>query len=243
MSTTLVLPGDSIPLPSSSKSVVLGPGLAASSSRIPAPSSDEAPSVISTKLGLMSSAKGKERSEQFWVEGRSKRYIPAQKDMVLGTIIARHAEGYRVDLGSSQMAQLDGLAFEGATKRSKPNLKVGTLVYARVALANRDMEPEIECFDPNTGKAEGYGELKNGLVVSCSLHLCRHLLNPKFIILPTLAATIPFEIAVGLNGRVWFKTETVSESIALKRVIEGLDSGDIKPEKGDVDRAVKEYLA
>lgn len=43
---------------------------------------------------------------------------------MLGTIIARHAEGYRVDIGSSQMAQLDALAFEGATKRSKPNLKV-----------------------------------------------------------------------------------------------------------------------
>ena len=29
-----------------------------------------------------------------------------------------------MDIGSSQMAQLDALAFEGATKRSKPNLKV-----------------------------------------------------------------------------------------------------------------------
>jgi exosome complex component RRP40 len=47
----------------------------------------------------------------------------------LGTIIARHAEGYRVDIGSAQMAQLDALAFEGATKRSKPNLKVGSLSY------------------------------------------------------------------------------------------------------------------
>ncbi|WWC70659.1 uncharacterized protein I206_104610 [Kwoniella pini CBS 10737] len=240
---SVVLPGDSIPLPSSSKPVILGPGLAASSSRIRTPISDDAPAIISTRLGLLSSFKGKEKSEQYWVEGNSKRYIPAQKDMVLGTIIARHAEGYRVDLGSSQMASLEGLAFEGATKRSKPNLKVGTLVYARVSLANRDMEPEIECFDPNTGKAEGFGELKGGLMVSCSLQLCRHLLNSKFPVLPALASTIPFEIAVGLNGRVWLKTETVSESIALKRVIEGVDSGEIKPEKSDIDMAVKQFLA
>ena len=52
------------------------------------------------------------------------QYIPAQRELVLGTIIARHAEGYRVDLGSAQMASLEALAFEGATKRSKPNLKV-----------------------------------------------------------------------------------------------------------------------
>jgi len=56
------------------------------------------------------------------------QYIPAPKELVLGTIIARHAEGYRVDIGSAQMATLDALAFEGATKRSKPNLKVSGYV-------------------------------------------------------------------------------------------------------------------
>jgi exosome complex component RRP40 len=43
---------------------------------------------------------------------------------VVGIIIARHAEGYRVDIGAAHIATLDALAFEGATKRSKPNLKV-----------------------------------------------------------------------------------------------------------------------
>ena len=52
------------------------------------------------------------------------QYVPQPPEPVLGIIIARHAEGYRVDIGSSQAASLDALAFEGATKRSKPNLKV-----------------------------------------------------------------------------------------------------------------------
>lgn len=43
---------------------------------------------------------------------------------MIGIITGRHTEGYRVDIGSSQSASLDALAFEGATKRSKPNLKV-----------------------------------------------------------------------------------------------------------------------
>lgn len=60
---------------------------------------------------------------------RSMQYIPAPRDLVLGTIIARHAEGYRVDIGSSQMASLDALAFESGTKRSKPNLKVSIPPY------------------------------------------------------------------------------------------------------------------
>ena len=53
-----------------------------------------------------------------------RKYVPQPPEPVLGIIIARHAEGYRVDIGSSQAASLDALAFEGATKRSKPNLKV-----------------------------------------------------------------------------------------------------------------------
>jgi exosome complex component RRP40 len=50
--------------------------------------------------------------------------VPAVGEPVIGIIVARHAEGYRVDIGASQMASLEALAFEGATKRSKPKLKV-----------------------------------------------------------------------------------------------------------------------
>ena len=101
-------------------------------------------------------------------------------------------EGFRVDIGSAHSASLDGLAFEGATKRNRPNLKVravrqrssnpsdpmtssqvGSLLYARVSLAHKDMEPELECFDAQTRKAEGFGELKGGFLVQCSLKMCR----------------------------------------------------------------------
>lgn len=51
--------------------------------------------------------------------------------------------------------------------------QVGSLVYARVSLANRDMEPELECFDATTRKSEGFEELKGGMVVSCSLRMAR----------------------------------------------------------------------
>jgi exosome complex component RRP40 len=35
------------------------------------------------------------------------------------------------------------------------------------------MEPELECFNPTTGQADGYGELKGGLVISTSLEFAR----------------------------------------------------------------------
>jgi hypothetical protein len=51
--------------------------------------------------------------------------------------------------------------------------QVNSLVYARVSLAHKDMEPELECFDAQTRKAEGFGELKGGFVVKCSLKMSR----------------------------------------------------------------------
>ena len=125
-------------------------------------------------------------------------------------MIARSGENWRVDIGAAHAANLDGLAFEGATKRNRPNLKVrasafshrffslathdlaarmqvGSLIYARVSLAHRDMEPELECFDAQTRKAEGFGDLKGGLVVRCSLMMCRQLRRSLSILIRAVA--------------------------------------------------------
>jgi len=91
----------------------------------------------------------------------------------VGIIYQRSGEAYRVDIGAAHFALLDGLSFEGASKRNKPNLKLGTILYARVSLAHKDMEPELECFDAQTRKAGEFGELKDGFMVRCSLQMCR----------------------------------------------------------------------
>ena len=56
------------------------------------------------------------------------------------------------------------------------------------------MEPEVECFDPATGKSEGFGELKGGLVVDCSLQLCRKYvplpLSPCLLLLPSFPPSL-----------------------------------------------------
>jgi exosome complex component RRP40 len=60
------------------------------------------------------------------------QYIPAPQESVIGVVSQRQGEGYRVDVGSAHSATLDGLAFEGATKRNKPNLKVNHLLSVGV---------------------------------------------------------------------------------------------------------------
>ncbi|KAF8319753.1 exosome complex exonuclease RRP40 [Clavulina sp. PMI_390] len=238
MASTFVLPGDQVPARAEKqKSLKLGPGLVQTSSGS-SPSSSNDP-IIATRSGILNSS---ENGKRWWVEKNTTRYVPSVGESVIGVIVARHAEGFRVDLGSAHHASLDALAFEGASKRNKPALKVGSLVYCRVSLANRDMEPEVECVDPTTHKAEGYGELKSGFMVNCSLGLARSFISQAHPLLPKLGARFPFEIAIGMNGRVWFKAPDTPHTILFSRAVEWADDSD-PDQKGlltDVD--VKRWL-
>jgi len=126
---------------------------------------------------------------------------------------------------------LPQLAFEGASKKTRPVLQQGSLVYARVALANKHMDPEIECVHPATGKGEGLGELKGGMVFDISLGMARRLLMPKtredggVSVLEDIAEKgLRFEIAIGRNGRFWVHSETVKNTLLVGKAITETDS-------------------
>ncbi len=59
-----------------------------------------------------------------WVDTAQRRYAPAKGDPVVGVITERYAENYHVHIHAAFPAQLPALAFEGATRRNKPNLQV-----------------------------------------------------------------------------------------------------------------------
>jgi len=52
------------------------------------------------------------------------QYVPSLNEHVIGKILAKTQDYFRVDIGSAHSALLSTLAFEGATKRNKPNLEV-----------------------------------------------------------------------------------------------------------------------
>jgi exosome complex component RRP40 len=58
--------------------------------------------------------------------------VPATQEFVVGVVTARLGEAYRVDIGSAHPATLDFLAFEGASKRNRPNLKVRPPKYTHI---------------------------------------------------------------------------------------------------------------
>ncbi|KAI0297729.1 exosome complex exonuclease RRP40 [Russula brevipes] len=224
---SVVLPGEVIP--TQHKTLKLGPGLQQSAD------SQGGTSIVVTRAGTLEQ---NPKGTKFWVEGNARRYVPAAQEPVIGIVSARQGEGWRVDIGSAHQASLDGLAFEGVTRRNRPNIKVNSLVYARVSLAHKDMEPELECFDAQTRKAEGFGELKGGFLVRCSLKMSRSLLDPSYFLLPVLGSRFPLETAIGTNGRVWISAKEVKQTIAAARCIEAAD-----PDGGGMDEnAIKKFI-
>ena len=138
--------------------------------------------------------------------------------MVIGVITGKTLDEFFVDIGCAQKAKLDFLRFEGATKRNKPDLKVGELVYAQVTVSNKDIEPEISCVN-SKGKSAGFGVLKGGNLLNCSLSLSRSLLSRESVVLKCLGNRYPYEIAVGINGRVWINSNSNLTTFIISNVI------------------------
>ena len=166
-------------------------------------------------------------ARRLWVEGAPRRYVPARGDHVIGIVVEKHAEEYRLHVGAAAPASLPVLAFDGATKRNRPHLEVGALVYARITLAHRDMEPEATCAAPPGVGAKDwvtnesvFGELASGHVFDCPITLCRRLAGADDCpVLEAIGDLAPFELAIGANGRVWISSGSAAVIVLAQLAI------------------------
>lgn len=161
------------------------------------------------------------------------QYTPSPSDLVIGRVLRSATDLYYISLSPyTPPASLPHLAFESATKKTRPQLAPGALVYARVSLANRHMDPELECVSPSTGKADGLGPLTGGMVFDVSPGFARRLLLARsrdeggVEVLELLGAEgMAFETAVGRNGRVWVGSESVRAVAVVGRALRETDEG------------------
>eukprot|EP01100_Stratorugosa_tubuloviscum_P014839 TRINITY_DN8168_c0_g1_i1.p1 TRINITY_DN8168_c0_g1~~TRINITY_DN8168_c0_g1_i1.p1 ORF type:complete len:283 (+),score=138.85 TRINITY_DN8168_c0_g1_i1:46-849(+) len=199
----IVIPGEIIGRVEPGLSLVLGTGLYQNND-----------SIVASKAGMLRF----KRPHKFWVECNALRYVPSVEDPVLGIIIDRNMDSYKVDIGCALMATLPVLAFEGATKKNRPNIQIGALVYARVVVANKDMEPELVCTSIS-GKADEFGEIKDGYAFKTSLSLAKNILLGRCPALKLLGTKFAFEIAVGINGRIWINSNSISTTLKVANIL------------------------
>jgi len=217
MAQSVVLPGDtiqisSLPPTSSNAPLKLGTGLHHSS---------QTNSIRSTLAGPILTI-SKNRTHQALIPAPHARYAPRVGDLVIGQVHHSSIDIFYVALSPhAQNAILPQLAFEGATKKTRPQLKPNDLVYAKVLAAGKNMEVEISCVNPSTGKSdpEGLGPLSDGMIFEISTGFAARLLRKEdVVILEELGDKLKggFEIAVGQNGRVW--VDCPSDGLGVKGV-------------------------
>lgn len=188
--------------------------------------------VVVTHAGRLVHRKS---SNTYMVVSNYKRYIPNRQDRVIGIVEERMGDYYRCNIFGPHSALLPTLAFEGATKRNKPNLSTGSTVYCRVVSAPRDIDPELSCKvggggtgttsdggasrkDWLTGECT-YGELKGGTLIKISIGLARELIHPKNVVLEVLGKSLSFETAVGVNGVLWVNSPHPEHTILICNAI------------------------
>lgn len=208
----LVLPGDKLDL-NPEVPITLGPGVYCD------PNTQD---IIPVNAGLENvQLNSKGNNQLVYIDYDSRRYICAVGDFVIGTIVGAFSDSYKVALSNfSQTVSLSYMSFPNATKKNKPTLKIGDLVYARVLTAAKELEAEIECMDSSTGQDSGFGLLEDGVCVDVPLSFCRKLLfDDQFPLLRMLSKFCKFEVAVGVNGKVWVKCDDIKNTLACYRSI------------------------
>lgn len=174
--------------------------------------------VLTTKQ--KHSKKSKSSTTVAYIDTNTKRYVAGLRDHVIGVVIGKAANGYKVMLQEgSPSVFLDAFAFENASKKNRPNLAPDTLVYARVSLADPEIEVNIECFDSASGKSAGFGELKGGYCITVGLGYARELLKGTHPVLQALGEKVPYEIAIGVNGRIWVNSEDPLMTLNIAEIL------------------------
>ncbi|CAH8656767.1 unnamed protein product [Schistosoma guineensis] len=155
------------------------------------------------------------------------------EDKVIGVVMKKAGESFVVDIGCASPAILNYLSFEGSSKKNRPDINAGDVLYAMITRADRDLEIELSCVD-EAGKACGMGILgrhepgtvgnaggrSGGILLHCTQDLVRRLGNQdEFPLLKLLSKVYPFEIFLGSNGRIWLTAGSAREIMILANAI------------------------
>lgn len=179
-----------------------------------------------------------------WVETNTRRYNWHVNDYIIGTIVEKNVESYKVDVGNGQYGSLSTIAFDGATVHNCPKLHIGDLIYCRVGNVNSYLTPELTCCvldnkrDWVTGEAM-FGPLTGGMVVNLSSKFVHQLLQNDNPVLNILGKKIKFDITIGMNGVVWVNSESVRHTIIIINTLSKVDAVPNIDVATMVDRAIQ----
>ena len=190
--------------------------------------------LISKKLSLIE-LNNKQYKEH--IETIGKFYYPSLEDVVIGIITMKTFEYYKLDIGSSHESILNSIDFEGATKKTKPNLNIGDAVFCKVSNVNKFNNSSLTCKSDNNKKTWSTGEstfgvLNGGKIYDYNLNYSWILINNN-IVIERLKDFCDFELCIGMNGKLWIKSDNFQNNEKIyKSIIKSFE----KISKGEMEK-------
>ncbi|KNH06401.1 exosome complex component RRP4 [Perkinsela sp. CCAP 1560/4] len=222
---SLVLPGECIATSANACDITLGSGVTFSQSGSKV---EISPTIAGVVVTNSTHSQGKTRVK-IGIEGRNAYLAPMVGDLVIGHVMKESSGFYFVDINCPvSPAVLDVTSFDGATRYNRPRLQRGSTIFAHVIHSGRGNEPEISCCatsgtarrDWVTGEGD-FGQLNGGLVINVPPFLARMLLEKRISIIDRIASYASFDLAIGLNGRIWIKASSAQVSSGIAYILEG----------------------
>jgi len=157
--------------------------------------------IIATRIGLLR-MKGREIN----VVPLAGAYIPQKGDSVIGIVVDYSVVYWLLEINYVWKARLDASEFlrrpfDAGKERITDYLKIGDVVYAKIAHVERGMPPILSCRD------KGYGKLEGGRLISINPVKIPRVIGVKSSMLDAIKKITKAEIKVGANGIIWVKAE------------------------------------
>jgi len=172
--------------------------------------------IVATRIGLLK-IKGREIN----VVPLTGAYMPQKGDSIIGIVVDYSVVYWLLEINYVWKGRLDASdflrrPFDASKERITDHLKIGDVVYAKVAHIERGMMPILTC------REKGYGKLEGGRLISINPVKIPRVIGLKSSMLETIKRITKADIKVGANGIIWIKAERpeVEELIeyAIKRI-------------------------
>ena len=157
--------------------------------------------IVATRVGLLR-IKGREIN----VIPLTGRYIAQKGDSIIGIVVDYSLVYWLLEINYVWKARLDASdylkrPFDPSKERITKYLRVGDVVYAKIAHTERGMPPIVTCRD------SGYGKLEGGRLISISPAKIPRVIGVKGSMLEAIKRITKAEIKVGANGIIWVRAE------------------------------------
>lgn len=84
---------------------------------------------------------------------------------MIGVIKNKTTDNFILDINAPFDGILGALEFDGVTKRNKPNLNPGDIVFTRVSDYSKFIGAKLSCLNLGYSAKNALGQLKNGMIV------------------------------------------------------------------------------